>query len=92
MKIKLVKSIMAPLVVACALVNWWLLKRRPWSARAAEDLKGHRNADNSNRLRRSRDKEFPSLIEFVAGGTVVESNAGHRGSEDAWRRCLAPYH
>ena len=76
MKTKLVKSIMAPLVVAFALL--------PMVAAAATrpGMEGGRLqgtwemqitlTDCSGHVIRS----FPSLIEFVAGGTVVESNAG----------------
>src|SRR5437879_13234855 len=76
MKIKLVKRILAPLVVACALV--------PMVATTAI-----RPGTVGGRLQGTWEmqitltycaghviRSFPSLIEFVAGGTVVESNAG----------------
>jgi len=76
MKIKLVKRILAPLVVACALVPMVATTAtRPgtvggrlqgtWEMQITlTDCAGH------------VIRSFPSLIEFVAGGTVVESNAG----------------
>src|SRR6266481_6483600 len=76
MKIKLVKRILAPLVVACALVPMVATTAtRPgtvggrlqgtWEVQITlTDCAGH------------VIRSFPSLLEFVAGGTVVESNAG----------------
>src|SRR6266481_2323281 len=76
MKTKLVKSIMAPLVVACALVTMVAAKasgqgtiggtlQGTWDMRITlTDCAGH------------VIRSFPSLIEYAAGGTVVESNAG----------------
>ena len=76
MKIKLVKRILAPLVVACALVPMVATTAtRPgtvggrlqgtWEMQITlTDCAGH------------VIRSFPSLIEFAAGGTVVESNAG----------------
>ena len=76
MKTKLVKSIMAPLVVAFALLPMVAAPAiRPsmeggklqgtWEMQITlTDCAGH------------VIRSFPSLIEFVAGGTVVESNAG----------------
>src|SRR5207244_4618021 len=76
MKIKLVKRILAPLVVACALVPM-------------VDTKAARPGTVGGRLQGTWDmqitltdcaghviRSFPSLIEFAAGGTVVESNGG----------------
>jgi hypothetical protein len=93
MKTKLVKSIMAPLVVACALASM-----------AAPTATGQ--GSQGGRLRGTWEmqitltdcaghviRSFPNLIEFVAGGTVVESNAGTpQALKTAWIRCLAPYH
>src|SRR5437016_11750664 len=75
MKTKLVKRILAPLVVACALV--------PMVATTAT-----RGGTEGGRLQGTWEmqitltdcaglviRSFPSLIEFAAGGTVVESNA-----------------
>jgi len=76
MKTKLVKSIMAPLVVACALVSIVAATaagqgtiggtlQGTWDMRITlTDCAGH------------VIRSFPSLIEYAAGGTVVESNAG----------------
>src|SRR5438094_1930011 len=76
MKTKLVKSIMAPLLGACALVTMVAptaagqgtiggTLQGTWDMRISlTDCAGH------------MIRSFPSLIEFAAGGTVVESNAG----------------
>ena len=76
MKIKLVKRILAPFVVACALVPMVATTAtRPgtvggrlqgtWEMQITlTDCAGH------------VIRSFPSLIEFAAGGTVVESNGG----------------
>ena len=76
MKIKLVKRILAPLVVACALVPMVATTAtRPgtvggrlqgtWEMQITlTDCAGH------------VIRSFPSLIEYAAGGTVVESNGG----------------
>ena len=76
MKIKLVKRILAPLVIACALVPMVATTAtRPgtvggrlqgtWEMQITlTDCAGH------------VIRSFPSLIEYAAGGTVVESNAG----------------
>src|SRR5947208_12311826 len=76
MKTKLVKNIMAPLVVAFALLPMVAAPAtRPsmeggklqgtWEMQITlTDCVGH------------TIRSFPSLIEFAAGGTVVESNAG----------------
>src|SRR6266536_6088643 len=76
MKTKLVKSIMAPLVVAFALLP---MVAAPATRPGIEggQLEGTWEmqitlTDCSGHVIRS----FPSLIEFAAGGTVVESNAG----------------
>ena len=77
MKTKLVKRIMAPLLFACALGTLVAAERAPsvgpeggklqgtWEMRITlTDCAGH------------TIRSFPSLIEYAAGGTVVESNAG----------------
>ena len=76
MKTKLLKSIMAPLLGACALVT---LVAATATGQGTEGgrLQGTWEmqitlTDCAGHVIRS----FPSLIEFVAGGTVVESNAG----------------
>jgi len=76
MKTKLVKSIIAPLVAICALVTMVAATaagqgtiggtlQGTWDMRITlTDCAGH------------VIRSFPSLIEYAAGGTVVESNAG----------------
>ena len=76
MKTKLVKRIMAPLVVACALLTTVATTatgqgtqggklQGTWEMQIAlTDCAGH------------VIRSFPSLIEYAAGGTVVESNGG----------------
>ena len=76
MRMKLVKSIMASLVVACASLTMVAATatgqgtqggtlQGTWDMRITlTDCAGH------------VIRSFPSLIEFAAGGTVVESNAG----------------
>ncbi len=94
MKTKLIKSLMAPLVVAFGLVSM---------AAAGTPPKGSTEAGTGGRLQGTWEmqitltdcaghviRSFPSLIEFVAGGTVVESNAGtpqalKTPGEGAWR-------
>ena len=77
MKTKLVKSIMAPLLFACALPPWLPQKGRPGKARKAEDLKGLGSmqitlTDCSGHVIRS----FPTLVAFMAGGTLTEASGG----------------
>ena len=77
MKTKLVKNIMAPLVVACALASLAVAATVPREVTQGGRLEGTWQmqitlTDCSGHTIRS----FPSLIEFAAGGTVVESNAG----------------
>jgi len=76
MKTRLVKNIMAPLLLACALTTMvaaTATKEGPqggklegtWEMQITlTDCAGH------------TIRSFPSLIEFAAGGTVVESNGG----------------
>ena len=76
MKTKLVKSRMAPLVVACALVSMVATTASGQDSQGGT-LQGTWNmqitlTDCAGHVIRS----FPSLIEFAAGGTVVESNGG----------------
>src|SRR5213082_3974162 len=76
MKTKLVKSIMAPLVVACVLVPMVAATAFGQGTQGGQ-LQGTWEmqitlTDCAGHVIRS----FPSLIEFAAGGTVVESNAG----------------
>src|SRR5438067_305496 len=76
MKTKLVKSIMAPLVVACALLTMVATTATGQGTQGGR-LQGTWEmqvtlTDCAGHVIRS----FPSLIEFVAGNTIVESNAG----------------
>ena len=76
MKTKFAKNIMAPLVVACASLTMVVATaagqgtqggtlQGTWEMRITlTDCAGH------------VIRSFPSLIEYAAGGTVVESNAG----------------
>ena len=76
MKTKLVKSIMAPLLGACALVTM-VAPTAAGQGTIGGSLQGTWEmritlTDCAGHVIRS----FPSLVEFTAGGTVVESNAG----------------
>jgi hypothetical protein len=76
MKTTLVKSIMAPLVIACASVTMIA------ATATGQGTKGGRLQGTWEMQITLTDcaghviRSFPSLIEFVAGGTVVESNGG----------------
>ena len=77
MKTKLLKKIMAPLVVACALIPMVTVAIEPKAPTEGGKLQGTWEmqitlTDCVGHTIRS----FPSLIEFAAGGTVVESNGG----------------
>ena len=62
MKTKLVKSIMAPLLFACALVTLVAAERAPRDGTEGGRIEGTwRHADHSKRLRRSRDKELSRI-------------------------------
>src|SRR5947199_10776777 len=76
MKTKLIKSIMAPLVVACASLTMVAVTATGQGTEGGR-LQGTWEmqitlTDCAGHVIRS----FPSLIEYAAGGTVVESNAG----------------
>src|SRR5947207_7933154 len=76
MKTKLVNSIMAPLVVACASLTMVAVTATGQGTEGGR-LQGTWEmqitlTDCAGRVIRS----FPSLIEYAAGGTVVESNGG----------------
>ena len=76
MKTKLIKSIMAPLVVACASLTM-VVATATGQGTQGGTLQGTWEmqitlTDCAGHVIRS----FPSLIEYAAGGTVVESNAG----------------
>ena len=93
MKTKLVKRIMAPLVVACALLTMVATTATGQGTQGGR-LQGTWEmqitlTDCAGHVIRS----FPSLIEFVAGGTVVESNAGtpqalKTPGEGVWRHTI----
>ena len=71
MKTKLVKSMMAPLLGACALVTLVAAERAPQGRgrrKASRDLE---HADNSKRLRRSYDKEL-SDTSSIRGGRHLD--------------------
>ncbi len=80
MKTKLVKRIIAPLLFASALATLVAAERAP---------RGRPDSGTGGRLQGTWDmqitltdcaghviRSFPSLVEFAAGGTIVESNAG----------------
>jgi hypothetical protein len=76
MKTKLVKSIMVPLAIACASVTM-VAATATGQGTQGGTLQGTWEmqitlTDCAGHVIRS----FPSLIEFAAGGTVVESNGG----------------
>ena len=76
MKTKFVKNIMAPLVVACASLTM-VVATATGQGTQGGTLQGTWEmqitlTDCAGHVIRS----FPSLIEYAAGGTVVESNAG----------------
>src|SRR6266700_4734831 len=93
MKTKLVKRIMAPLVVACALLPMVTtaqtrLRTEGGRLRGTWEMQITLN-DCAGHVIRS----FPSLVEFVAGGTVVESNGGtpqalKTPGEGVWRHTI----
>ena len=96
MKTKLVNSIMAPLVIACALLPMV-------AATATRDREGTIGGrlqgtwemqitltDCSGHVIRS----FPTLVEFVAGGTVTEASGGtapalQTGGKGVWSHATA---
>jgi hypothetical protein len=90
MKTKLVRNLMAPVLFACALTTLVAAERTSRGAVGGK-LEGTWEmqitlTDCAGHVIRS----FPSLIEFAAGGTVVESNAGtpqalKTPGEGAWR-------
>ena len=77
MKTKLVKSIMALILGACALVTVVATEKAPEQGAAGGKLEGTWDMqitlnDCSGHVIRS----FPTLVEFVAGGTVTEASGG----------------
>jgi hypothetical protein len=76
MKTKLVKSIMAPLVIACGLVSMATAGTPPKGAQGGR-LEGTWNmqitvTDCSGHVIRT----FPTLVVFMAGGTLTEASGG----------------
>ena len=77
MKTRLVKKIMAPLVLACGLVTVAAAGTPPREGAVGGKLQGTWEmqitlTDCAGHVIRS----FPTLIEFVAGGTVTEASGG----------------
>ena len=76
MKTKLVNSIMAPLVIACALLTIVA------TAAAGQGTEGGRLQGTWEMQITLNDcaghviRSFPTLIEFAAGGTVTEASGG----------------
>src|SRR5438552_18056979 len=97
MRMKLVKSIMASLVVACASLTM-VAATATGQRTQGGTLQGTWEmqitlTDCAGHVIRS----FPSLIEFVAGGTVVESNSGtpqalKTPGEGVWRHTTDNYY
>ncbi len=93
MRMKLVKSIMASLVVACASLTM-VAATATGQRTQGGTLQGTWEmqitlTDCAGHVIRS----FPSLIEFVAGGTIVESNGGtpqalKTPGEGVWRHTI----
>ena len=91
MKTKLVKSIMAPLVVAFALLP---MVAAPATRPSMEGGKLQGTWEMQITLTDCAGhviRSFPSLIEYAAGGTVVESNGGtpralKTPGEGVWRQ------
>src|SRR5438128_8287454 len=77
MKMKLLKSMMAPLVVACALVSMAAAGTPPKGGTEGGRLEGTWSmqitlTDCSGHVIRS----FPTLVVFIAGGTLTEASGG----------------
>src|SRR6059058_2892129 len=92
MKTKLVKSMMAPLVVACASLTM-VVATATGQGTQGGTLQGTWDMRITLTDCRSRDKEFPVTNRIRGGrhGSGVE-RGDTAGPEDAWRRCLEPYH
>src|SRR6266581_2587119 len=76
MKTKLVKGIMAPLVVACALVTMVAATASGQGTQGGRLQGTWEMQITLTNCAGTVLRSFPSLIEFAAGGTVVESNGG----------------
>jgi hypothetical protein len=91
MKTKLVKSMMTPLLAACALA----LMVAPTATGQGTRRKNSRGlgaADNDNRLRRSPDKELPGNADLPPGRHDDGWPEHTAGSENTCAGSLAPYH
>jgi hypothetical protein len=90
MKTKLVKNIMAPLVVACVFVAANVFGQGTqggrlegtWSMQVTvTDCAGH------------TIRSFPTLVVFMAGGTLTEASGGTAPAlQTGGKGCLEPYH
>ena len=77
MKTKLVKSIMAPLVVACALLTMVAAETAAGQGTQGGRLEGTWEMQITlNDCAGHVIRSFPTLIEFAAGGTVTEASGG----------------
>jgi len=94
MKTKLVNSIMAPLVIACALLTIVA------TAAAGQGTEGGRLQGTWEMQITLNDcaghviRSFPTLVEFVAGGTVTEASGGtapalQTGGKGVWSHATA---
>jgi hypothetical protein len=94
MKTKLVKSIMAPLVIACVLLTIVA------TAAAGQGTEGGRIQGTWEMQITLNDcaghviRSFPTLIEFAAGGTVTEASGGtapalQTGGKGVWSHATA---
>src|SRR5438552_16594038 len=91
MKTKLVKSIMAPLVVACALVTMVAATASGQGTQGGRLQGTWEMQITLTNCAGTVLRSFPSLVEFMAGGTVVESNGGtpqalKTPGEGVWRQ------
>jgi len=94
MKTKLVKSVMAPLVVACALVSMIATTAAGQGARGGRlqgtwDMQITVNDCSGHTIR-----SFASQVVFMAGGTLTEESAGtapalRTGGKGVWRHTTA---
>jgi hypothetical protein len=93
MKTRLVRNIIAPLVVACALASLVAAESAPLGAVGGK-LQGTWNmqitsTDCSGHVLRS----FPTLVVFMAGGTLTEASGGtapalQTGGKGVWRHTI----
>ena len=93
MKTKLVKTLMAPLLFACALTTLVAAEGAPLGAVGGK-LQGTWNmqitsTDCSGHVLRS----FPTLVVFMAGGTLTEASGGtapalQTGGKGVWRHTI----